>query len=278
VRAAAERAPPPSPPPPPAPAARSPAASPPPRPRAPAVFVCSIFLSLFVAWGIGANDVANAFGSSVGAKALTMKQAIVVAGVCEFLGSVLMGAGVVETIKGGLTKVDAFTETPDLLMYGMMCALLAAGLWLLLATFWELPVSTTHSIVGAVVGMACVASPNGFASVVWYAEPFKKSLVLIVISWILSPVLSAAVAAVFFLITRTAVLRRENSFQKVRSHSIANYRCSNHPNAHPPPPRSPHRSRSTCSRSSALSPSTSSRSSSASRASRASRATRTWTR
>ncbi len=198
-----------------------PAHPPPLRPHTPAVFVCSIFLSLFVAWGIGANDVANAFGSSVGAKALTMKQAIVVASICEFLGSVLMGAGVVETIKGGLTKVDAFTETPDLLMYGMMCALLAAGLWLLLATFWELPVSTTHSIVGAVVGMACVASPNGFASVVWYAEPFKKSLVLIVISWILSPVLSAAVAAVFFLITRTAVLRRKNSFQKVCARGAA---------------------------------------------------------
>ena len=85
----------------------------------------------------GANDVANAFGTSVGAKALTLKQVVIVASFTEFGGAMLLGSGVTDTIRSGIAKSSAFTYEPDLLMYGMLCALLSAGLWILLATFWE---------------------------------------------------------------------------------------------------------------------------------------------
>jgi hypothetical protein len=83
------------------------------------------------------QDVANAFGTSVGAKAITLKQAIVIAAVCEFTGAVLMGAGVASTIRSGIADLNAFLDKPDLLAYGMLCALLATGLWLIIATYWE---------------------------------------------------------------------------------------------------------------------------------------------
>lgn len=179
------------------------------------IFVCSIFLALFVAYGIGANDVANAFGSSVGAKALTMKQAIVIAAFCEFGGAVLLGAGVTDTIRGKIADLNYYKNKPDLYMYGMLCAMLATGIWLLLATYLELPVSTTHSITGAVIGMSCVA--GGFDSVVWSAEkdsfPFLSGVSVIVISWFTSPILAGLGGAILFLFTRHAVLRRQNSYK-----------------------------------------------------------------
>jgi sodium-dependent phosphate transporter len=180
------------------------------------IFVCAIFLSVFVAYGIGANDVANAFGSSVGAKALTMKQAILVAAVCEFAGAVLLGAGVTDTIRGKIADLNAYTNKPDLYMYGMLCAMLATGIWLLIATYMELPVSTTHSITGAVIGFSMVAA--GADSVVWSQEkddfPYLSGVSVIVISWFTSPLLSAIGAAMLFLFTRHAVLRRQNSYKK----------------------------------------------------------------
>jgi sodium-dependent phosphate transporter len=129
------------------------------------MFVCALVLAFVVAYGIGANDVGNSFGSSVGARALTMKQAIVLASLCEFSGAVLMGSSVTETIRTGVAKLEAFQNSPDILAYGMLCALLASGIWLLVATFWELPVSTTHSIVGAIIGMTLVAV--GPSAVLW---------------------------------------------------------------------------------------------------------------
>lgn len=178
----------------------------------PAVLSLPCPLSLLT--GIGANDVANAFASSVGAKALTMKQAILVAAVCEFLGASLMGAGVTDTIRSGIANLDAYLYTPGLLMYGMLCALLSAGIWLLVATYWELPVSTTHSIVGAILGMSLVAAgPN---SVLWSAKtvefPYLAGLSSIVLSWVFSPILSAAIAIFLYLITRHLILRRKRSF------------------------------------------------------------------
>lgn len=181
------------------------------------IFVCSIFLALFVAWGIGANDVANAFGTSVGAKALTMKQAILVASVCEFSGAVLLGSGVTDTIKSGIAKVSAYTAYPDLLMYGMLCALLATGLWLALATFLELPVSTTHSIVGAIIGMSLVA--RGGDSVIWTqapqpGSPFPGGVVAIVLAWFITPTMAAVLAALLFLFTKLVVLKAPNPFRR----------------------------------------------------------------
>ncbi|PRW33685.1 2,3-bisphosphoglycerate-independent phosphoglycerate mutase isoform B [Chlorella sorokiniana] len=178
------------------------------------VFVCSIFLALFVAYGIGANDVANAFGSSVGAKALTMKQAIVVAAICEFGGAVLLGAGVTSTIRSNIANLNDYKNKPDLYMYGMLCALLATGIWLIVASYFELPVSTTHSIVGSVIGMSMVAA--GASSVVWSKSkdsfPYLEGVSVIVISWFTSPLLAGICGAILFLFTRHAVLRRKNSY------------------------------------------------------------------
>ena len=111
---------------------------------------------IFMAWGIGANDVANAMATSVGSKALTIKQAILVAAVFEFLGAVLAGGEVTSTIRKGIVDADLLVGQPELLIYGMLAALLAAATWLLVASKNGWPVSTTHSIVGAIVGFAAV--------------------------------------------------------------------------------------------------------------------------
>ena len=181
------------------------------------IFVCSIFLAFFVAWGIGANDVANSFATSVAARALTLRQAVVVAAICEFGGALLLGSGVTDTIKSGIAKTTSYTYYPELLMYGMLCALLSAGMWLALATFLELPVSTTHTIVGSIVGMSMVAA--GADSVIWYSapvageSPFPGGVVSIVISWIVTPMMAAVVAALMFVFTKVVVLNARNPFR-----------------------------------------------------------------
>jgi len=134
---------------------------------------------LFMAWGIGANDVANAMATSVGSKALTIKQAILVAAVFEFLGAVLAGGEVTSTIRKGIVDTDLLAGSPELLVYGMLAALLAAGTWLFIASKNGWPVSTTHSIVGAIVGFAAVGV--GVDAVQW------GKVATIVMSWIASP-------------------------------------------------------------------------------------------
>ena len=109
-----------------------------------------------MAWGIGANDVANAMGTSDGARALTLAQAILVACIFEFAGAYLAGGEVTSTIRKGIIDPNLLQDSPDLLVFGMMAALLAAGTWLLIASSRGWPVSTTHSIVGAIVGFAAV--------------------------------------------------------------------------------------------------------------------------
>ena len=116
----------------------------------------------FMAWGVGANDVANAMGTSVGSKALTIKQAILIAMVFEFAGAYLAGGEVTSTIRKGIVDSDVFVSSPDLLVFGMLSALLAAGTWLMIASFMGWPVSTTHSIVGAIVGFAAVGVSTRF--------------------------------------------------------------------------------------------------------------------
>ena len=111
---------------------------------------------LFMAWGIGANDVANAMATSVGSRALTIKQAILVAAIFEFAGAVLAGGEVTSTIRKGIIDAASVSESPELLIYGMLAALAAAGSWLWIASRKGWPVSTTHSIVGAIVGFAIV--------------------------------------------------------------------------------------------------------------------------
>ena len=120
------------------------------------LLILTILFGFFMAWGVGANDVANAMGTSVGAKAITIRQAIVIAMVFEFAGAYLAGGEVTSTIRKGIIDPELLSDEPELLVYGMMSALLAAGIWLLIATTFGWPVSTTHSIIGAIVGFASV--------------------------------------------------------------------------------------------------------------------------
>ena len=146
----------------------------------------------FMAWGVGANDVANAMGTSVGAGAITIKQAILIAMIFEFTGAWLAGGEVTSTIRSSIIDIEAagFEDRPELLVFGMLSSLLAAGIWLLVASKYGWPVSTTHSIIGAIVGFAVVGiSPD---SVMW------GQVLEIVASWVVSPVFSGTIS--FFLV------------------------------------------------------------------------------
>eukprot|EP00752_Nemacystus_decipiens_P014274 g12695.t1 len=180
------------------------------------ILIVGAFGAFFAAFGIGANDVANAFATSVGAKALTIKQAVILAGIFEFLGAVFLGSHVTKTIRKGIADIECFEDNPGILMYGNMCVVYTTGVWLLLASFLELPVSTTHSTIGGIVGMAMTY--RGADCVVWYEEadlfPYLKGVSAIVASWVLSPVLSGFIAVALFLFVRTFVLRSENSAKR----------------------------------------------------------------
>ncbi|GIL86085.1 hypothetical protein Vretimale_13891 [Volvox reticuliferus] len=179
------------------------------------IVVTGCLAAFFTAYGIGANDVANAFGSSVAARTLTMRQALLIATVCEFGGSVLLGGEVTRTVASGIAKLTAFELNPEIYMYGMLCALVSSGTWLIIATYLELPVSTTHSIAGAVLGFAFVY--GGPKAVVWLEPqddfPYMRGMVPIVVSWFISPLMSGLATAMLFFIVRTAILRRERSLE-----------------------------------------------------------------
>ena len=157
---------------------------------------------IFMAWGIGANDVANAMATSVGSKALTIKQAILVAAVFEFLGAVLAGGEVTSTIRKGIVDADLLSGSPELLVYGMLAALLAAGTWLLIASRNGWPVSTTHSIVGAIVGFAAVGI--GFDAVQW------GKVGTIVMSWVVSPLTAGFIAYLIYQSVQRLILSQED--------------------------------------------------------------------
>lgn len=147
-------------------------------------------VGFFMAWGIGANDVANAMGTSVGSKALTIKQAIIIAMIFEFAGAYLAGGEVTSTIRKGIIDASFFVDTPELLVFGMISALLAAAIWLLVASTLGWPVSTTHSIVGAIVGFAALGVSAD--AVVW------SKVGGIVGSWIITPLISGVIAFFIF--------------------------------------------------------------------------------
>ena len=145
---------------------------------------------LFMAWGIGANDVANAMGTSVGSRALSLRQAVVIAAIFEFLGAVLAGGQVTATIRKGIIDPGLLAGNPELLVFGMLASLLAAGVWLMVASTFGWPVSTTHSIVGAIVGFAIAGV--GFDAVQW------GKVASIVASWLVSPLLAGTLAFALF--------------------------------------------------------------------------------
>ncbi len=163
---------------------------------------------LFMAWGIGANDVANAMATSVGSRALTVKQAILVAAVFEFLGAVLAGGEVTSTIRKGIVDASLLADSPELLIYGMLAALLAAAIWLLIASSKGWPVSTTHSIVGAIVGFAAVGI--GFDAVQW------SKVGTIVMSWVISPVTAGMIAYIIFKSVQWIILEQDDPLARAR--------------------------------------------------------------
>jgi len=167
------------------------------------------FFAFFASMGIGANDAANAFATSVGSKALTIKQAVVLAAIFETAGAILMGNHVTNTIRKGIADYQCFEDNPGILMYGCMWVIFAVGVWLFLASYLEMPVSTTHSCVGGMIGMAIVlGGPN---CVIWYRPmdtfPYIGGVSGIVMSWFVSPVFSGLIASIIFFITRATVLR-----------------------------------------------------------------------
>lgn len=163
---------------------------------------------IFMAWGIGANDVANAMATSVGSKALTIKQAILVAAVFEFAGAVLAGGEVTSTIRKGIIDSDLLASTPELLIYGMLASLLAAGTWLLVASRNGWPVSTTHSIVGAIVGFAAVGI--GLDAVMW------AKVGTIVMSWVVSPLVAGFIAYLIYGSVQRLILRHDNPLERAK--------------------------------------------------------------
>lgn len=163
---------------------------------------------LFMAWGIGANDVANAMATSVGSKAITIKTAILIAAIFEFSGAILAGGEVTSTIRKGIVDPETFTDSPELLIFGMLASLLAAGIWLLIASKKGWPVSTTHSIVGAVVGFAAIGV--GMDAVNW------SKVGSIVMSWVISPLTSGIIAFLLFQSVQVLILRTDNPLKMAK--------------------------------------------------------------
>ena len=164
----------------------------------------AIVLGLYTAFSIGANDVANAMGTSVGSRALTLRGAILVAAVFEFAGAYLVGGHVTETIRGGILDPAIVGERPDVVIAGMLAALTAAGTWLIVASRLGWPVSTTHAIVGAIAGFGMVAL--GWSAVEW------GELGRIVSSW----VLSGSLAIVIFTVTRRLILDHDDPVRQLQ--------------------------------------------------------------
>ncbi|KAI3422566.1 hypothetical protein GPALN_013066 [Globodera pallida] len=164
--------------------------------------VVGFVLAFLLGFGMGANDVANAFGTSVGSNVLTMRNAFILATIMETLGAVLVGFNVTDAMRKEVLKTDLYADHPSHLLLGQLAILGGGSVWLLTATFLRLPVSTTHSIVGAILGFTLVM--NGLDGISW------KKIAEIAFSWVLSPALSGFVSAFLYMIVDFAVLRRRN--------------------------------------------------------------------
>ncbi len=169
-----------------------------------AFLVMAIIFGTYMCWGIGANDVANAMGTSVGSGAITVMQAIIIAAVFEFAGAFLAGGHVTATIRKGIIDPTPIMNNPELLVYGMLAALLAAGIWLMIASSRGWPVSTTHSIVGAIVGFTMAGI--GVDAVQW------GKITQIVASWVVSPVLGGTIAFLLMMSIRKLILNTDQPF------------------------------------------------------------------
>jgi PiT family inorganic phosphate transporter len=171
-------------------------------------YILALLFGMYMTWGIGANDVANAMGTSVGSGAITAKQAILIAAVMEFCGAYLAGGGVASTISKGIIDGKMFEPHPELLLFGMLGALLAAGLWLMVATMRGWPVSTTHSIVGAVVGVGVAAL--GVDAVQW------GKMGEIVASWFVSPLLGGIIGLLLMISVQKLIINSDDPVGQAR--------------------------------------------------------------
>ena len=165
-------------------------------------------LAMYMAWAIGANDVANAMGTSVGSGALTIRRAVIIAAVLEFSGALLVGGHVTDTVRKGILDMELVQADPQLLLYGMLGALASAGTLLIVATAYGLPISTTHSIVGAIIGFGAVAL--GVDAVNW------GKVAQIVTSWVTSPLIGGVLSFLVFNLVRYLVLDRDNPFESAK--------------------------------------------------------------
>lgn len=171
----------------------------------PTLIILAVIFGVFMTWGIGANDVANALGTSVGSGAITVKTAIIIAVIFEFAGAAIAGGNVTKTIRKGIIDPSQIGDRPELIIFGMLAALLAAGCWLALASQKGWPVSTTHSIVGAIVGFAVVGI--GIEAVYW------GKITQIAASWVLSPVLGGGFAFLLMLSIQKFIMNAQKPFE-----------------------------------------------------------------
>lgn len=174
----------------------------------PVLTIIILLAGFYLAWNIGANDVANAMGTSVGSGALTLRRAILVAAVFEFSGAFFFGSHVSETMQSGIIKTEIFASTPMMIVYGMLSALIASGIWLQIASYYGWPVSTTHSIVGAIVGFGLIS--GGMEAVQW------DNLSYIVASWVLSPLFGGLFAYGIFTILRKHIFFSPNPVESAK--------------------------------------------------------------
>ena len=172
------------------------------------LMVMAIVFGLYMTWGIGANDVANAMGTSVGSGAITVKQAIIIAAIFEFAGAFIAGGNVTKTIRKGIIDPSSIVNNPEILVFGMLAALLAAAIWLMVASSRGWPVSTTHSIVGAVIGFAMVGI--GVDAVEW------GKVSMIAASWVVSPLLGGTLAFLLMMSIRRLILNTDNPFHSAK--------------------------------------------------------------
>jgi PiT family inorganic phosphate transporter len=172
------------------------------------LIVLAVIFGLYMTWGIGANDVANVMGTSVGSGAITVTTAIIIAGIFEFAGAAIAGGHVTSTIRKGIIDPSSIVDRPEILVFGMLGALLAAAVWLMIASTRGWPVSTTHSIVGAVVGFAIAGI--GVDAVQW------GKIGQIVASWVVSPLLGGTIAFILMISIRRLILNTDNPFRSAK--------------------------------------------------------------
>ena len=176
-----------------------------------AMIILAVIFGLYMTWGVGANDLANAMGTSVGAGAVTVRQAIVIAIIFEFLGAVLAGGHVTKTIRKGIIDPTAIINNPEILVYGMLAALLAAAFWLMVASTKGWPVSTTHSIIGALIGFAIVGI--GPEAVKW------GKVMKVVASWVVSPMIGGTIAFLLVISIRKLIFNAENPLKNAKRYA-----------------------------------------------------------